>query len=65
MRPGLSLPLAKRWRGWRHGFGAKSYVIYDLDAHDPRQYLTDYATMFRIEHVNGPFTHETAWQVDE
>jgi len=55
LRSPIPLPLAKRWRGWRHGFGAKSYVIYDLDAHDPRLYLSDYATRFRIEHVNGPF----------
>ena len=55
IRPGLSLPLAKRWRGWRHGFGAKSYVIYDLDAHDARQYLSDYAVLFKIDRVNGVF----------
>lgn len=55
IRSPIPLPLAKRWRGWRHGFGAKSYVIYDLDAHDPRLYLSDYATMLLIERVNGPF----------
>jgi hypothetical protein len=50
-----SLPLAKRWRGWCLGFSTKSYVIYDLDAHDARQYLSDHAISFRSDRVNGPF----------
>lgn len=55
LRSRAELSLARRWRGWRHGFGATSYVIYDLDRHDPSQYLSDYAVWFRIEGVNGVF----------
>jgi hypothetical protein len=50
-----ALPLARRVRGWRHGFGARSYVLYDLDAHDLRDYLSDYAMRFRSDRLRGAF----------
>ena len=55
LRPGVPLPLAKRWRAWRSGFGARSYIVYDLDAHMPALYLSDVAVHFRIDRVNGTF----------
>lgn len=51
----IRLPLARRWGAWRRGFSTRSYVIYGLDAHDPRHYLSDYASIARADRVNGPF----------
>ena len=38
-RTGLSL--RKRIRAWRHGFFSRSYVLYELERNDPRDYLPD------------------------
>ncbi len=52
----VHLPLSSRWRGWRHGIGATTNVLYNLDAGgDPRLYLSDYASMVRSHGISGPF----------
>lgn len=54
LRPAVHLALAQRWRAWRRGFQAQSFVIYRLDAHAPRDYLSDYA-ITKTYRINGPF----------
>lgn len=47
------LPLPKRLQAWRHGFSSWSWMTYDLDRNDWRDYLPDRASA-RIQLVDGP-----------
>jgi len=55
IRSATPLSLAERCRGWRLGFGSGSYVLYQLDRRDPRDYLSDMAVQLRTDRVNGLF----------
>ncbi|HXJ83395.1 MAG TPA: sugar-transfer associated ATP-grasp domain-containing protein [Candidatus Methylomirabilis sp.] len=55
LRADLPLSLADRWRGWRNGFGANSFILYQLERRDPGDYLSDYAVRLRSDRANGLF----------
>ncbi|WP_101295381.1 sugar-transfer associated ATP-grasp domain-containing protein [Halegenticoccus soli] len=46
------MPLRRRLWLWRHGFQSRNGALYDLDAHDPSQYLTD-RQIERTPLING------------
>ena len=56
-RSHLKLPLRKRWRAWRLGFTSRSYALYDLDRHDPADYLGDYSDINYL--MENPGAHST------
>jgi len=39
----LPIPFSKRLRAWYLGFTSLSYLLYELDRNDPKQYLPDFA----------------------
>lgn len=48
----LSMSPAQRLTALRHGFRSSNYTLYDLEHHDPRDYLPD--TVFReAANING------------
>ena len=51
----LPLSPAERWRALRLGFGANSYVLYQLASRDSRDFLSDFAVRLRSDRVNGLF----------
>lgn len=53
-RSTFSLPVGKRVRAWRLGFKSSSYVLYDLDANDPADYLPD-VVMHHTHRLDEPF----------
>lgn len=48
-----AVPLSKRLIAWRFGFTSLSYSLYELDRHDPRQYLRDFADLDYRLHTPG------------
>src|SRR5262245_53402138 len=55
IKSALPISLAERCRGLRLGFGANSYVLYQLAARDSRDFVSDFAVRFRSDRVNGLF----------
>ncbi len=49
----LSLP--ERADYWRRGFLSRAAVLYDFEAHDYREYLTDYERFVESRGINGRF----------
>ncbi len=55
-RARVRLAPGHRWRAWRHGFTAQSYVLYGLATRPVHDYLSDVART-RTHRINGPFNH--------
>lgn len=55
LRDGSSapLPLTKRLKAWRHGFSGWTWLLYDLDTNDPRDYVPDRLSS-RMAGIDGP-----------
>lgn len=47
------LPLTKRLKAWRHGFSGWTWLLYDLDTNDPRDYVPDRLSG-RMAAIDGP-----------
>jgi hypothetical protein len=53
IRSPVRLPLGKTLRAWRRGFLSQTYLLFDLDHNDPRDYVPDYFQRLRSARVNA------------
>ena len=40
-------------KAWRQGFMRKTYLLYELDKHDPQMFINDFAQYLKMDRING------------